>query len=531
MTPGRGAAAAWRLALVLGCLIPALPLLATEVPPLGDYPNHLARLWFLGTQTADPDMARMLTPQWALLPNLGADAVLPWLIRLLPVHIAGRLLLAAILALPVLGAAALSRATFGDRSAWSLGAALVTCNALFLLGFLNFGLSTGLAMLAAAGWYRWREARPRATVLLALLAAGLLFFCHLAGCVFFLILIAACEAERCWIARHRSRWGCIGRRCLAVLLVAAFPAALYAATALSDAGGAIIYADLARKEMIALYPVLNYDLRLDIGTAAIILAVLVLGAATGHLDVPVRSRLTIGALVALFLVSPEILKGLAYIDSRFAVMLGFMLFAGVRPVRLGRGVATALFGAGALLLAARTGLVGATWHDYNAEVADVRAAIQPIEPGALVLPMWVHPGGRPAGGPPSPRYLADGTMMDWHLPAFVMLDQKAFWPYIFANPGQQPMRLRGEYRRLALDFTAAASAALVSGTLLSEADKQDFPLWESWPSRFDYVLLIQEGGAPVDVAGLGNDRLSLVRGTPLAALFRVTGKAKIAAVP
>jgi hypothetical protein len=518
----------WWLAVGAACLMPALPLLVTELPPLSDYPNHLARMWFLGTQTGDPVMAAMLAPRWALLPNLGADAVVPWLMRVLPVHVAGRLLLAVILILPVLGVVALSRVTFGVRSAWALGAALVTCNALFLLGFLNFGLSYGLAMLAAAGWFRWREVRPVATVLLGVLAACLLFFCHLAGLVFFLILVGACEAERWWEAGGRG----LVRRGVSLALVVAGPAGLYAATALSDAGGEVIYAGLPRKGVLALYPVLNYDFWLDLGTGAAILGTLSLGLFTGRVVVPLRWRIAIVALALLFVVSPEILKGLAYVDSRFAVLLGFAIFAGVRPVRLPRGMAAGLCVAGALLLGARTAVVAAMWEQYGAEVADVRAVIAPIEPGARVLPVWLRPGGSAVGGAPVPRQLADGTMMDWHLPALVMLDRRAFWPYLFAIEGQQPVRWLGIYARLAEDLHGGAGAArYVSGAPLSAADRVDFPLWESWPERFDYVLLIQEGGAPIGLDGFGGDRLALVRQAPLAALFRVMGGGVLAAVP
>jgi hypothetical protein len=253
---------------------------------------------------------------------------------------------------------------------------------------------------------------------------------------------------------------------------------------------------------------------------------------TGRLVVPVRWRIVIGALLLLFLVSPEMLKGLAYVDSRFAVLLGFAIFAGVRPVRLPRGVVAGLLLAGAVLLGVRTAVVGILWHGYGAEVADVQAVIGPIEPGARVLPVWVSPGGGAAGGVPVGRLLADGTMLDWHLPALVMLQQRAFWPYFFAIPGQQPVRVRGAYRRLAEDMRlGGASARYVSGAPLSSQDRLDFPLWNTWPERFDYVLLIQEGAPPIALDGFGAGRLALVREAPSAALFRVVGGGVVAAAP
>jgi hypothetical protein len=424
-----------------------------------------------------------------------------------------------ILVLPVLGAAALSRATFGVRTGWALGAALVTCNALFLLGFLNFGLAVGLAMLAAAGWFRFRETWPVATVLLSAVAACVLFFCHLAGVVFFLLMIGACEIERCWDARGAGRVRALLGRAAAGLVVVVAPAGLYLATSLSDTGGIVQFASWRVKGLLALYPVVNYSFWVDLGTAMLVVGVLVVLVVSGRMQVPVRWRIVIGVLAVLFAVMPQILKGLAYVDSRFSVLLWFAVFSGMRPVRLSRGAAVGLCVAGALLLLGRTALVGTMWHAYGAEVADVRAVVQPIEPGARVLPVWLGEDKATTG--PVPRLLSDGTAVDWHLPAMVMLDRRAFWPYFFAIPGQQPVRWVGDYNGLSRDTQAAVFARYVSGAPLSATDKAAFPLWATWPSLYDYVLLIQEGGTPVDPAGFGAGQLELLRQAPLAALFRV----------
>ena len=500
---------AWWAAVALACIVPALPLLLTEVPPLSDYPNHLARMWFLGTQTRDPAMAAMLAPAWGLLPNLGVDAVLPWVMRVVPVHVAGRAMLAVILMLPVLGAVALSTATFGRRSFWALGAALVTCHALFLLGFLNFGLSVGLSMLAGAAWFRFRERWPVATVAGAVVAACLLFFCHLMGVAFFLLLVGACEAERCWAERS------VLRRAAAVAVVVAAPAALYVSTALHGTGGPTIFASWGVKGRFAIYPVLNYALWLDVATAVLIAGVVIAGVATGRLLVPLRWRVVLGVLLVLFAVAPVTVKGLSYVDARFSVLLALGLFAGLQPIRVPRRMA-ALVGAGALaLLLGRTALVGSLWHEYDAEVTDVRAVIAGIEPGARVLPVW----GEPAAPGLSGRLMADGTMVDWHLPAVVMIDRRAFWPYMFADPGQQPVRWLGDYATLARDTPGLVRPRMLSG--VQPPDAAEFPLWQTWQARYDYVLLIEIGGPRTGAMGAGWLEPLAHRG--MATLFRVRG--------
>jgi len=76
---------------------------------------------------------------------------------------AGRIVVACIMLLPVLGAIAYSHANLGQRSWWELGVGLVAWNETILLGFLNFSAGIGLALLtrsALAALYRVRP-QPR----------------------------------------------------------------------------------------------------------------------------------------------------------------------------------------------------------------------------------------------------------------------------------------------------------------------------------------------------------------------------------
>lgn len=193
---------AWWSALVALCVTLLAPLAVVDVPPLLDYPNHLARAYVLA-HGQDAHLSQMYAPHWAVIPNLAVDLILPLLLSIMPVHIAGRLLLAVALLLPVIGSVLYSHAVFARRSYWSIAVCLVACNGLFLLGFMSFQLAVGLALVCAAAWLRWRETHPVAAVALGMICAVLLFFCHLMGLLFFLILLASHDIERAWEA-HRQ---------------------------------------------------------------------------------------------------------------------------------------------------------------------------------------------------------------------------------------------------------------------------------------------------------------------------------------
>src|SRR5215813_14408856 len=108
--PGR---AVWWTSTALLLVALTIPFFATEVPPLTDYPNHLARCYVLAFGNSDPALSRMFAAHWQVIPNIAIDLLLPALMRFFSPFIAGKIVLALCLLLPVSGAMALSRALFG----------------------------------------------------------------------------------------------------------------------------------------------------------------------------------------------------------------------------------------------------------------------------------------------------------------------------------------------------------------------------------------------------------------------------------
>src|ERR1700749_219055 len=72
----------------------AVPVFSTVLPPLLDYPNHLARMHLLA-EGGDA----FYSVQWAVLPNLAEDLIVPPLARVMPLDLAAKLYLIMIFAL------------------------------------------------------------------------------------------------------------------------------------------------------------------------------------------------------------------------------------------------------------------------------------------------------------------------------------------------------------------------------------------------------------------------------------------------
>ena len=311
----------WWAALLGVCGVLLAPLLAVDVPPLLDYPNHLARAFVLASLPTDPVLATFYTAHWAIIPNLATDLVAPPLMRVLPVHDVGRLLIAAAVLLPVLGTVAYSRALGGRW--WCLAVGLTAYDSTLLQGFLNFNLSVGLALLLAAAWLRWRERYPVPTIALNAAGAVVLFVCHLMGLVFLGILLASAECSRLAGDQRRLSLGpgmeMVGRlgallrsgilRGAAVVMVFAAPVALYSASQLQTLGGdAEFLPPLAKLEQL-LSPFVNYSLTLDSITAVAALSFPCLCLMLGKGRIPGPAAFASGWLLFAYLAAPYRLEG------------------------------------------------------------------------------------------------------------------------------------------------------------------------------------------------------------------------------
>jgi hypothetical protein len=238
-----------------------------------------------------------------------------------------------------------------------------------------------------------------------------------------------------------------------------------------------------------------------------------LGIAAGWFVLAPRAIPAVAVLALLYVTLPFDLMGTSFLDTRIAIMLGFLLFAAVDPQRLPRLPSVAVGAALAVLFAVRMAVVAQVWTEHRRDLADLRAAIAAVPPGALVymtnVPREEAPDYWDAG--PRSRMLSNGLRADYHLPALLIMEHHAFWPLLFANPAQQPIRLLPIYARLAREAHDLPShAALVAHPGGGSASLRDF----------DYVLMLEAGADP-DLPGFIPNCLELMSNTDFAALFRV----------
>ncbi|MDB5395890.1 MAG: hypothetical protein JWM91_3396 [Rhodospirillales bacterium] len=527
----RALPALWWLAFVALIIVLLIPLFLTEIPPLLDYPNHLARMEILSRLPGDADLARIYATSWGIVPNIGIDIAMPALMHALPLMLAGKVFVGLALILPLVGVIVLHRSLFGAVSFWPLAAGLVAYNRLFFSGFLNFLIGVGLALLGAALWRALQDRSALLRVGTAIVAAVVIFFCHLIAVAFYGLILLSLELAWLWKKRWRERLGRL------VLLAVPFviPAIFYLRAPISgdtptdgngiaDAIRHYYWALAASPPGLKLYglmsPFLTYNRLLDTGALVLVIAVLALFASERRLRISPPLAAVFAFLLMAYPAVPFFLMQTAWVDQRMPVLAGFLLFAGTLP-RVGSGrTARLMVTAFAAAMLARTVVIGLVWSGHDAQIADFRQVISPVGPGDRVLVTQAERNADPqamVNRPDSVRAMRDNDST-MHLPALLVIEHKAFWPLLFTAATKQPVKVIAPYDAISLpegELPWVGSLAELDLATVKWA-----PYLPDWQQKFDWVLVMHPGDA-LGGYDLLPDRLEPARAGKIATLYRI----------
>jgi hypothetical protein len=508
---------------MLAVLYLTLPLLLVDMPPLLDYPNHLARWWLLAGGASDPALARYYAPSWGIIPNLAFDLTVPPLMRLMPVDLAGRAALAASALLPLAGTLAYHRQAFGRGSLWPFGALLVASGGAFLLGFMNFCAGLGLALMAASWWRSNGKSRPALSAAVLGAFGVALFACHLAGLLFLAVLVASDEAEDFLTRGFADGWARAAAGRAAVVTAGFLPAAvLCAVSPIAAVSVANVRAGMAETVLLMVGPIRGYNAGLDLAAAGVALAASLVCWREGWGRWPVRARIATALLVAMALAAPERQNGAGFFDMRFACMAWLMLFAGFSPAGAPKVPGCGASLVFAVLMAARLGALCTAWSAHADDLAQLRTAISPVRPGDKVLVARVEEDAAPGwwATAPSSRRLPGLHAEDLNVGGLLVLERHAFWPNLFAIPSQQPIRVLPPFDALEIPQLGPVDERMLGVGAAERRAVAAAPCLEHWETSFDWVLLLDAGGDPA-ADRLLPGKLQPVRLSSFAALYRI----------
>lgn len=452
---GKARGASGPAALVGGFIallaVTVAPVLLVRLPPLVDYPNHLARMAVLSASGPAIGLGTFYSVDWRPLPNLAMDALVPLLVRMMPIEWAGKAFIVLTFALLAGGTMLLHRVLFGRWSAWTLLAFLLLYSRVFIWGFLNFLFGVGLCLTSIAVWIFLRDRALALAIAISSAMALLLYLSHLFALAGYALVIVAYEIGR---LRSDDRKG--GRtfiRFAAIVPQFILPASLFLLTA-SGTGGSIEYGRFVRKFDLFFTLFNNYSLTLDAVTFAAALAALAAGLVTGSVVVHRTMVLPLVALLAAHFALPSKILTASGVDHRLPVLLGFIFLASSTPVIAGAATRTVITAAILGFLLVRMAVVASHWRQSDALYTSALAILDHLPTGSRLA--VAHPPGLVNVFRDSPPLV--------HLPTMAVITREAFVPTLFAYASQQPISLRPPYAALAAAAPPEAFwSALVAG--------------------------------------------------------------------
>jgi hypothetical protein len=430
----------WLSALVLVGIawsLQAYAIWSVTYLPLIDLPNHMARHYLEAVKLSGGDIGPFYDLKPRLLPNLGADFILPFLILALGPQVACKLFLTLAVFLYWLGPAWFIAQQGGYRLS-ALTAALLllplSFSGQFYWGFLNFYSGFGLAFLILVHftWIHRQERLPIGQMVLHAVLVTLLFFWHLAPWMIY-VAIAGCHFLATAIVRYRNgeRLRALIGRCLGIGAAVMPSFALFAFYSFHNRGvnpqAGFEWGTWSGKALLLLSLFRSYNVALDIIVSLAWLAVVLLWftqAFRAHLP-PAPIGLGLAALVGMYLILPYRLGGTMDADTRIlpAILVFAVAWLGHVTVRRFRAGVVLL----TLCIVVRFGSVLAAWNGLDAELGRHAESFAAIEEHSRVMTVMMAPFSKEYPGR--------------HFLAWIVVSKNVLVSTLFSAPDQQPLAI------------------------------------------------------------------------------------------
>ena len=488
----------------------ALPVWIAPMPAMPDYPAHLATFYLLGGGARLPLLAHFYHVQWAFIPNLAAEAIVPPVSRVLGLGTATAVFLSFAIALWVSGAGAVQWALYRRVGAAPLIAGLFAYNTNFMWGFFNYCLGAGLAFLAFAGWIADRNRRQPMHLAAFAAAALALYFCHLFAVAVFFLLISCFEisgSQRPWVGLQALR------RAGAVVVVGLPTAIAFLFLRPSEGGGPITFNFLDTfQDRLSAAAQFSFD-NPDWPLLGALLALFAIGMWRRKISIHPRLKLALAVLLLASALAPEWAMGGWGVDLRLPAVLAALACASAE-FRFDHRTTGVLIVSAVLVAAWNAAALSGNWLYYDRRFAEFRTAARSLAPGSKIMTVL---DGDAIGLASDQPY--------WHMAEYAIIDRQAFTPLLFTTEGQHVVHLQPGVASIAAKSAEQGSPPdiselddLAAGNANDDTDiRKVFPYLLRFQCHFDVALVVHLGGRRSTVP----DMLKLEHAGSFFSLYRI----------
>lgn len=469
--------------IILSLLL--LPIIQFQIPPLYDYPNHLARLDIISRLSQDEFLARYYYLNWQVIPNIASDVIVPPFAELVGLYLAGKIFIITSIILIFTGVHAVYFAVYRHSSVMPLIGALIMYNNVMAHGLINYTFGIGVMLWGIAFWLGLREKSSLLRAAVSVVFVIATFFSHLAAFGLYALGLLAIELHKGFEKReHIGRATLVDVAVLGVpllivpLLMAVSPTGQHLA-AVSWVSSGCTSTSLTCYFLVKLKGVQWVFEAYSRTSDLISLALILLGAfwmwrrhwLRAH---PMAAWLAGAALVVYFALPTEAF-GSSLTDVRLPVGMA-LLMIGFFDIKFPNRKAQNLFMCALCgILLFRIATILDVWRIYNMEWSEIRSSFQHIDRGSKIL---VARSGA----------LAEVATVE-SVPCLAVVERSSLGSLVFAVHGQQILRLRSLYVDDIIGYSDAPVSVddLISMKIESSNGK---PYLENWREFYDYVYIL-----------------------------------------
>ena len=468
---------AFGLAAILAAMVALWPL------GIGvDYMNHLARTYIQGHLASEPALQEFYAVSYGFIPDLTMDMIVPWLSQLIGIYAAGGVTVWLALALPPLAGLVLARSLHGRVTWLSLLGFLTVFNANMIWGFVNYTVSSGLAILAFALWVRMAPNLRRTLVFapigLFLVANHALAFLLFGFLVFSWEIICFAKQERGTI------WG-FAKQCISLDLLAMLPGLLFLVlSVLSATDLPQNVADLYdfSKKFDFIFAATDFNNRqLSWLIVPILFILFVFALYKNWITFAPKTMWLCAALASLVILIPTAIFGIWGLHLRFTAPLFILLAASIAPTGGAPArLQPALSGAALAGIALLFTNAGTQMQNVDHQSQALRQQLVDLPIGSKIMAVYADE--------------QSGNAFTVHAVSLAVIDRAAFVPNLFTNtsfvdvtPGVVDLHMPQAWPIGAADLAMLADRPAVA----SENGYWSKDFANDWPRRWDYLLMFK----------------------------------------
>jgi hypothetical protein len=488
----------WRVitlyTVVLALLV--VPIVSIVVPPLVDYPNHLARMHILAAYASSPALQANYVVAWKLSPYLAMDLIIPQLARFMSIYTAGRVFLYLCLLLFVLGTLALHATLHRRFSPWPAASALFAYSYVASLGFVNYLFGVDIWLLAFAGWIALARRTVRWRIAGGTLLSLAVFFCHYFAFFGYILCVGAYELGH-WLQTEERRVAGLLRRGIVAFCPFIPSLIMFGIASRGQHGGDTWYGTPSDKFLTLFSPVLFQGVPYNLGILVALLYIPLRKGLLGRVQLNPVMRLPLLLVGIAALVMPHVLAGVWGVDFRLPVVWVVLLIASCAWSSTSARATAAATGFLLAMLSVNLGMIVWAWRPIGQQFDEFRAALPAIPRGAKVIVFWDEVGTDPA-------MLHQPVSIYDHLATLAIVERDAYVPFLFKH-AMMPVAAAPALRNI---DTAVGNPILLH-QLIEAMDPVKGPAmlgtlnnmgminyWGNWPQHFEYAVELSFGARP-----------------------------------